>query len=110
MIKVYGCSDDLIEIEGDIREEFSGSPTDEVPAHLGASDGTVLRVWYDAEGNWRIRRVVTGAATYAHLTAEDQIDVDAPCYSDLATLDDPAGGGIRWVVLGDLAKAVAANA
>jgi len=41
MLKVYGASDDLIEIKGDIREEFSRY--DSEGDYLAFSDGTVLK-------------------------------------------------------------------
>ncbi len=43
-VTVYGASDDLVEIEGDIRDELYAS--DNNPAHLAFSDGTVLSVEY----------------------------------------------------------------
>lgn len=92
MITVYGASDDLIEVEGDIREEF-GYTADEYSRDgnlLAFSDGTVLRIVFDSP--WRITPVVRGTAA---LTV-DQADDEGR--TDRATLD----GEIVWVVRGDV--------
>lgn len=52
MIKIYGSSDDLIEIDGDIRGEFYLQNSDE-NSYLGLSDGTLISVLYDSDGIWR---------------------------------------------------------
>jgi hypothetical protein len=49
-IYVWGCSDDLIEITGDIENEFGSFEDD---PFVVFSDGTVLKVIYDNDGNWR---------------------------------------------------------
>ena len=92
MIKVYGASDDLIEIEGDIREEFS--PRCEEPTYLAFSDGTVLRFDYTSDGLWKIYCIHTGSRkiVYEHQAT----DPDSDQYSDIVILDD-----ITWVVCGD---------
>ena len=86
---ITGASDDLIEIDGDIIEEFSHYGDD--PALLGFSDGTILRVTYDRDGIWRITPVATGSATLTHVFGQDDRE-----HSDKATLD----GDVRWVVYG----------
>jgi hypothetical protein len=100
---VYGASDDLVEIEGDIREEFNHG--DGEPSYLAVSDGTVLRITYD--GQWHISRITEGAAEYAHdpATAEDGDPRDdeykTPCYSDRVTLTGMGDLPLAWVVFGD---------
>lgn len=89
-VTVYGASDDLIEIDGDLHEEFEGS---EEPRYLAFSDGTVLTVQYGVGGAfWRINRLRTGSALYVKQDASDERDD----YSDRVTLD-----GVSWVVCGD---------
>lgn len=89
-IQIYGCSDDLIEIRGDIRAETSPPDPDE-PTKLAFSDGTILRVDYDEEGCWRIHRIATGTASMQKTEAPSD-----PCdYSDLVTLT----GDIQWVAV-----------
>lgn len=89
-IEIYGASDDLIEIDGGIREEFSPGRDDE--ALLAFSDGTVLRIAYTNDGLWRISPITHGTATYSIVQATD-VDDD---YTDRAVL----AGDIKWVVLG----------
>lgn len=95
-ITVYGSSDDLIEVEGDIREEFTYrmSPiTDEGAGDLLAfSDGTILRIAYTAAGVWRITQVALGTSS---LGIEQAPEGDEDNYSDRATLSSA-----RWVVQG----------
>lgn len=90
-VTVTGHSDDLIEIDGDIREEW-GVYGDVPSRHMAFSDGTVLRIHYDDDGLWRVTMVVAGAAEFRH----DPGDVTAD-RNDVATL---TGVDIRWVLLG----------
>ena len=69
-ITIYGASDDLIELEGAIRDEISPCNEDE-PTRLAFSDGTVLSVAYDADGCWRINRVAVGTAEMQKNYAEN---------------------------------------
>lgn len=94
MLKIYGASDDLIEIEGDIREEFYFIPEDAQESRLLAfSDGTLLRVNYDADGIWRFNQVAGGLATFQKI--EGDAERNTP---DNVTL---SGVEIKWVVFGD---------
>jgi len=92
-ITIYGASDDLIEIEGDIREEFNFYPDAGESRYLAISDGTVLRVEYDDDGIWRIVPITVGKATFSKkdgLVSDDT--------NDVVTL---SGVIIDWVVMGD---------
>lgn len=91
-VTVYGSSDDLIEIEGDIREEFY-APT-EGPAMLGFSDGTLLSIEYNSDGVWKITRRDRGHSTKLSIDYAEGPDTDN--YSDRATID----ADIKWVVMG----------
>jgi hypothetical protein len=99
MITVQGHSDDLIEVDGDITEEFYAAEPGKSPDLLAFSDGTVLAVNYTADGIWRITPLTRGTV---RLTVEQAV-VGDPCYSDVATLD----GLVRWVVLGTTYRAAA---
>lgn len=91
-ITIYGASDDLIEVEGCIREEFTFC--DDVGGDLIAcSDGTVLRVRWDQNGVWRISPVALGTARLEIRQAPEDDEED---YSDHATLH----GDVSWVVRG----------
>jgi hypothetical protein len=88
---VYGASDDLIELDGDIYEEFSYRD-DENGDLLGFSDGTLLRIRHDAEGIWRITPVSQGPAFQGVQQAPADDDRN---YTDRATL-----GEVAWVLHG----------
>ena len=84
---LFGASDDLIEVEGSVDEEFN--PHDEDEGSLVVfSDGTVLRIVYSRGGVWRITPVVTGPA-FERIEQADE-DGDA---TDRAYLGD-----VQWVV------------
>lgn len=82
MLIITGHSDDLVESEGDIVEEFSYG-NDEDGDLLGFADGTLLRIKFDADGtgNWRITPIARGTAT---LAIEQAVGEDG---TDRATLD-----------------------
>lgn len=86
-IVVYGASDDLLEIEGDISEEFGCYDIE--AGVLACSDGTLLGVQYD--GCWRITTRMAGSAHLAHTPADGE---NTQNYSDRVELV----GDIRWVV------------
>ena len=93
-VTVYGASDDLIEVDGDIVEEFTYDQNQITEGNLLAfSDGTVLRVVYSRSGVWRITTVASGTATVTVTQAPEDDDDN---YSDRATVD----GDVRWVVQG----------
>lgn len=92
-VTVYGASDDLIEIEGDIREEFNWIPDGDETRLLAFSDGTLLRVAYDSDGIWRLNKVASGTAQFSKV--ECDVEKDTP---DNVTL---SGVEIKWVVLGE---------
>lgn len=92
-ITITGASDDLIEIDGDIVEEWSApGEVDEGGALIAISDGTLLRIIYDEDGIWRITRLVAGSAQFEKVEG----DVLRNTF-DIAKL---WGVEIAWVVLG----------
>jgi hypothetical protein len=96
MIKVYGASDDLIEIEGDIREEFD---TYDAENFLTFNDGTVLHVKYDDPGIWKVNRVQNGSATYCKIyEADEGSEERGEGYTDIVTLV----GAIKSVCLSEV--------
>lgn len=96
MIRVYGASDDLVEVEGDITEEF---PHYGEPVLLAFSEGTILRVVFDRDGIWRITPVFKGKARMTHIICNpDPLDDDE--YSDVVHLfDEELDEPIQWVAL-----------
>ena len=94
-IIIYGASDDLVEIDGDIREEFNYPYDETVPQYLAFSEGTILSIFYSDKGIWGIRQVVMGDAKYSKKEALENPKDDE--YSDIATLEND---DIQWVVFG----------
>lgn len=96
---VYGASDDLVEIEGSIREEFSALGGDG-PKYLGLSNGVVLRIEYDSDGIWRVApRAGHSRVEVVFARGEDAgaDDDGCPGYSDKAVIREP----VEWAVYGD---------
>ncbi|MCK5548327.1 MAG: hypothetical protein KAI64_04890 [Thermoplasmata archaeon] len=89
--EVYGFSDDLIEIAGDISEECSGGGE---PVLLIFSDGTFLTIKYGKEhlGIWAITLLTQGGLFRRIGHCNDE---DADRYSDTAYFND----GMEWVYL-----------
>lgn len=91
-VTVYGASDDLIEIEGDVREEFSALSDDGDDGGLLAfSNGVVLDVRY-RNGVWRIAPIVGASRVNITFAPEDDDDD----YSDKAEVVED----VKWVVFG----------
>lgn len=89
-ITIYGYSDDLIEVEGDIREEFEADGR--LPDTIKCSNGATMEIFYDCAGVWRIS-LLSGADLVTIDRAPDQDDDN---YSDRATV----AGDIEWVRVG----------
>jgi hypothetical protein len=97
-ITVYGASDDLIEVDGDITEEFAytGDEDDYEQGNLLAfSDGTVLRIAHADPGIWRITPVAIGTGRPTIVQAPEDDDANR---TDQATFGDDC---VTWVVRGD---------
>ena len=90
-VKVYGASDDLVEIEGDIYEEFNPPYDSDGSSFLGFSNGVVLEVVY-TDSVWRIRPATGGDLVKIEFAPAD----DDSNYSDVATVE----GDILWAVFG----------
>jgi hypothetical protein len=89
--KVYGASDDLIEIEGDMQGEVGCYSQPEQGVLLMFSDGTVLSVKYNGRvsGVWAISLLKEGV----RFKGIDQCaDHDARPHSDVAHFHD----GVKW--------------
>ena len=96
MIKIYGASDDLIELEGDVTvtEEFPFTGKGEGGDLLALSNGTVLRIDYANPGVWRITPVIHGVGRFVLTQCPED---DGNNYSDIAEIHD---ADITWVVHG----------
>lgn len=91
---VYGCSDDLIEVDGDVRGEISkyGTDDDEKGVLLICSDGTLLEVKYGKAdmGIWEVKLVKQGTLFEK---IEPCMDEDNEPYSDMAYFKT----GLKWI-------------
>lgn len=84
---VYGCSDDLVELDGAIYDEFSAYDRD---TRLKFNNGATLIVRYDRDGDgiWRIESPQAHPSVTI-VRCEDRegyTDPDGDIYSDLATV------------------------
>lgn len=91
IITLYGHSDDCIELDGDIHEEWEADDSD--GDLISFSDGTVLRITYTDDGVWRIVPVAVGTAVVEIVHAPEDDEKD---YSDKATIR----GDIKWATQG----------
>ncbi|WP_094603445.1 hypothetical protein SPSIL_014970 [Sporomusa silvacetica DSM 10669] len=89
MLKVTGYSDDNIEIDGDIRDEFDRYNSD--GDYLAFSDGTVLFAKYDDNGIWRFTVIAKGNLYDSKVDGDVMADT-----ADVINFKD----GIKWVVCG----------
>lgn len=91
-VTLFGYSDDLVEIEGDVREEFN--PTGDEPVLVTFSTGTVASIQYTAEGAWRIIVLEPGTTVLdlQQCPADDEDD-----YTDRLVISSQ----VEWVVATD---------
>ena len=90
MITIYGASDDLVEIDGDVYEEFPVGGDD--TSYVGTSNGALIKITYTSTGTWRITPVA-GLELISIVQAPED---DEKNYTDRATIS----GDIAWVVCG----------
>ena len=91
--RVYGASDDLIELEGDIDGEVGHDAitVDDPGVLLAFSDGTLLSVKY-GKGPLGIWAVVAAHVGELFEGIDICVDEDASPYSDVARFKD----GLKW--------------
>jgi hypothetical protein len=78
-VTIYGSSDDLVEVEGDLSEEFSGQDVT-----LVFGDGTKVRAFYHRDGVWKVS-LESGPAKQVEY--QPATDADDENYSDRLTLE-----------------------
>lgn len=86
---VTGASDDLIELRGELYEEFSSYDCNN--GVIAFSDGTILNVRYD-DGIWRFNLISKG--TLYIKTEQGIVDEDT---NDTVYFDE----GLKWCVFSD---------
>jgi hypothetical protein len=89
--KVYGHSDDCIEVEGHLEDEFSSF---DKASHLYFSDGTILRCEYGAndKAQWEIKPVKIGTVGPGNVVRSKATDEDAN-FTDTVEIH----GNLLWV-------------
>jgi hypothetical protein len=86
--KIYGASDDLIDVEGDVHDEFGSFDSNSI---VGCSDGTRLEFEYLMGGLWKIKIHNTGDLFDRLEICEKETDKG---HSDIAHFKS----GLKWVV------------
>jgi len=93
-ITVYGASDDLIEVDGDIREEWCDT---EGGGYLLFSDGMVLTVMFSESGLWHVGLLKPGKGSFKKVRQADHSDdvtmKGPPSYSDHVEVE----GDYEWI-------------
>jgi hypothetical protein len=93
MTKIYGCSDDLIEFEGDVRGEINAYGTNDKDQGvlLICSDGTLLEIKFGKGGMgiWEIKPIKQGLLFNK---IEFCTNKEHDSYSDVAIFDN----GLKW--------------
>ena len=79
MIQVSGCSDDLVEIDGDWQDEIGCFGQ---IVNIEFDDGTEIEVKYD-DGAWKVKVLREGSAN--HRT--EKLEKNGDYYSDLFTIE-----------------------
>jgi hypothetical protein len=106
MIYIYGASDDLVEIDGDIREEFYyPSASDHDGYYITTSSGFVVGIRYDSDGEWAIRMKWVPVIWKSQFTiypagSELAVKYSGSDYSDVVSIDvdtDWVSGGTDFV-------------
>jgi hypothetical protein len=96
--RIYGASDDLIEIDGQIIDEVEAYSTDRTPIKFKTSLGTKGTITYN--GEWKIDVKEGGSDFVIKIesvgddnTHTEENTNDVPSYSDVLILE----GDLEWV-------------
>jgi hypothetical protein len=97
--KIYGASDDLVEIEGDVYDEH-GCYDHKRPIKISVSDRTEATIFYD--GEWTIDVKLAGSKLIEKVVSVGDEGkhtgnaLGCTSYSDVMIFED----GIEWVKIG----------
>jgi hypothetical protein len=96
--RIYGASDDLIEIDGQISDEVEAYSIDRTPLKFKTSLGTKGTITYN--GEWKIDVKEGGSDFMIKIesvgddnTHTEENTKDVPSYSDVLILD----GDLEWI-------------
>jgi hypothetical protein len=108
VLRIYGASDDLIEVEGAVCAEFNpdaGESGEDELTYLATSAGTLLSIDYTKGGIWRVHVLDKGDAI--EVVKEEAPTDDEDNYSDVVTLRFSLP--VKWVLCcGELVRVGAA--
>lgn len=93
VVKIYGASDDLIEIDGEVKGCDEYSPDDDI-GYVELSTGDVFKVEYTKGGTWRVSHLLDSKKLQVEIEKCPEDDDPDP-YTDTATVR----GEIAWVDL-----------
>ncbi|MFL0197795.1 hypothetical protein ACJDU8_19820 [Clostridium sp. WILCCON 0269] len=82
---VTGASDDLIEIGGELEEEFNAYDCND--GTMAFSDGTLLRVDYSKDGIWKFNPIYKGSLFVRVIQGSISEDTNDEAYFD---------SGLKW--------------
>lgn len=91
-LKIYGHSDDLIEVEGDIQDEYDVGSAGK--GYVAISDGTLILCIYEG-GMWLLRLITSGGS---RITMAANQGPDSDQYSDVMTIESDKP--FEWVMCG----------
>lgn len=91
-VLIYGASDDLIELEGDLYEEFYANTDSDNKNYIAFSTGAVVTIEYDDDGIWKIRLINKGDGVDISQCPPEQDEI----YTDTAEIF----GQVKWAVCG----------
>ena len=95
--RIYGASDDLVEIDGEFSEEIDCYSKAEKGLSIHCSDGTIGKIKYD--GDWRINLIQEGLLFDKLIRSndenphEDEDAHDCTSYSDVLIMKE----GLEWI-------------
>jgi hypothetical protein len=94
MITIYAASDDLVEVDGDIKEEFSSYRfSDPGGAYVCVSTGDLIQFRMDEEGDWFARVIVDATSPVIgrrpDREGDEQVTITAPVTWVVATTEKP---------------------
>lgn len=86
MVRIYGASDDLVEIDGSKYDNEIGCNYNDAKARIWFEDGTVIRISYGKKDKaiWDIVIEEVGTAKFDLTICNDE---DADIYSDIFEID-----------------------
>jgi hypothetical protein len=100
--RIYGASDDLIEIDGQISDEVDAYSASDEPIKFKTSQGTKGTFFYD--GEWRVLITVEGPdfVKVVKSVGDDNVHTEENTknvspYSDVVILE----GDLKWVKVKD---------